>query len=87
MQPRGGDVGRRRIDPDHLRAQPRERLAQQTRAATDVEDAQTRQAAQAPRIALELAAGGVTDIGEPQRIDLVQRGHLAFGVPPLVRQF
>src|SRR5437868_5378449 len=82
MQPGGGDVGRGRIDPDHLRAQPRERLAQQTCAATDIENAQARQATQAPRVAIELAAGGVADIGESQRIDLVQRGHLALGVPP-----
>ena len=71
---------------DHLRAQPRERLAQQAGAAADIEDAQTRQAVQAFGVALELAAGGVADIAEPQRIDLVQRGHLAPGVPPLVRQ-
>jgi len=27
------------------------------------------------------------DVGQPQRIDLVQRRHLAVGIPPFVRQF
>ena len=44
------------------------------------------EAIQAFDVALELAAGGVADIGQPQRIDLVQRRHLAVGVPPLVGQ-
>ena len=87
MQLGGRDIGGGWIDPDHLRAQPRERLAQQAGAAADIEDAQSGKAIQAFDVALELAAGGVADIGQPQRIDLVQRGHLALGVPPLVRQF
>jgi hypothetical protein len=81
------DIGGGGIDPDHLGAEPRERLAQQPGAAADIEDAQAGKAVQAFDVALELAAGGVADIGQPQRIDLVQRGHLAPGVPPLVRQF
>ena len=87
MQFRGGDVGGGGIDADHLRAEPRERLAQQPGAAADIEQAQAREAVEALGVAVELAAGGVADIGQPQRVDLVQRRHLAVGVPPLGRQF
>ena len=81
MQLGGRDVAGGGIDADHLGAEPGERLAQQPGAAADVEDAQARQAVQALDVALELAAGGVADIGEPQRIDLVQRRHLAVADP------
>jgi hypothetical protein len=86
MQSRRRDVAGGRIDSDYLRAEPGERLAQQSGAAADVEDAQAGQAVQAFDVALELAAGGVANIGQPQRVDPVQRRHLAVGVPPLVRQ-
>jgi len=87
MQFRRRDIGGGRIDADHLGAEPGERLAQQAGAAADIEDAQAGQAIQAFDVALELAAGGIADIGQPQRIDLVQRRHLAVGIPPFVRQF
>jgi hypothetical protein len=83
----GGDVGGGGIDADHLGTKSGERLAQQAGATTDIEDAQAGQAVQAFDVALELATGGVADIGQPQRIDLVQRRHLAVGIPPFVRQF
>ena len=47
VQPRRGDIAGGGIDPDHLRAQPGERLAQQPGAAADIEDAQAPQAIQA----------------------------------------
>ena len=87
MQFRRRDIAFGRIDPDHLGAEPGERLAQQPGAAADIEDAQAGKAIQAFDVALELAAGGVADIAQPQRIDLVQRRHLAVGIPPRVRQF
>src|SRR5690606_29472239 len=64
--------------------EPGQRFAQQPRAATDIEHAQALETGQAARIAVELAAGGVADIAEPQRVDLVQRGHLALRIPPLL---
>ena len=40
MEFRRGDVGRGGVDPDHLGAEPRERLAQKARAAADIEQPQ-----------------------------------------------
>ena len=85
VQLRRRNVALRRIDADHLRAESRQRLAQQAGAATDIEDAQAFEAGQAARVAVELAAGGVANEREPQRIDLVQRRHLAARIPPLDR--
>ncbi|MGY4366349.1 hypothetical protein ACVW1A_002414 [Bradyrhizobium sp. LB1.3] len=87
VQLRGGDVADRRIDADDLRTQARQRLAQQAGAAADVEHAQTAEAVQAAQVAFELAAGRIADVAEPQRVDPVQRGHLAVWVPPLGREF
>lgn len=60
------DVGGRRIYTDHLRAKTRQRLAQQASAAANVENAQSRQAIQTLRVAVELAARRIADIGQPQ---------------------
>jgi hypothetical protein len=86
VQPGCSNVGSGRIDADHLRAEPRERLAQQPRTTADVEHPQAGQAVQALDVALEFPCRRIADITEPQRIDLVQRRHLAVRVPPLVRQ-
>ena len=55
-------------------------------AWADVEDAESFETAQAADIAVELAARRVANEGQAQRIDLVQRRHLAVGVPPFSRQ-
>ena len=87
MQLRRGDIGLRRIDSDHLRAQPRQRFAQQSGAAADIQHAQAREAAETLGVAAERLARRVADIAQPQRIDPVQRRHLALGIPPFLGQF
>src|SRR3979490_2859054 len=52
----------------------------------DIEDAQARQAVEPLGVAREPPAGGIADIGEADRIELVQRRHLAARIPPLARQ-
>ena len=71
---------------DHI-LQPGERLGQDTTAATDIEDAQVVEAIETLGITAEARAGMVADIGEADRIELVQDRHLAARVPPLGGQF
>ena len=77
---------RRRIGPDHRRAEARERLAQEAAAAADIEDSQAAEAGWARGVAAEPPAGRVADIGEANRIEIVQDRHFAVRVPPLAGQ-
>jgi hypothetical protein len=72
-----GDVACSGLDPHHVGAEPRQRLAQHARAAADVEDAQALQA-----VGAELPAPGAPDIVEPHGIVAMQPARLAIGVPP-----
>ena len=73
----------RRIGADHRRAEPRQRLTQDAGPAADIEEAQARKAIEALRIAAEMLGRAVADVGQPDRIELVQRGHRPVRVPPL----
>jgi hypothetical protein len=77
-----GDIGVRRIDTDHLGAEPRQRLAKDAAAAADVEDAEAFERIELLGVVVEVLGGAVADIADPHRIELVQRGHLAARVPP-----
>jgi hypothetical protein len=83
VQARRRDVGLRRVHPDHGRPQPGQRFAQDAGAAADIEDAQPVEAFAAFGVAGELPAGGVADIGEAGRIELVQHAHAAARIPPV----
>ena len=80
------DIALGRIGADDGRAEPRQRLRQNAAAAADIEDAQAFQAIELLGVAVEPLAGGVADVGEPHRIELVQHRHLAARVPPLLGQ-
>ena len=85
VQPRDLDVGRRRIDADDLRAEPRHRLAQNPAAAADVEQAKPGERFSRLRIAREVLDDDIADVAEPHRIELVQRPELSVRAPPLRR--
>ncbi len=70
------DLERRRcdVDPRDVRARSRHRLAEQAAAAADVEHTQARE------------RRSLCDVGEAQRIDLVQHPELTRRVPPARRQ-
>jgi hypothetical protein len=76
------DVGRRRVYPHHVGAQPGQRLGQDAAAAADVEDAQALERVEPPGVAVEASGDPVADVADAQRIELVQRRHLAARVPP-----
>ena len=71
------------VGAQHIGTQPGERLGQDTAAAADIEDAQAGQAADLARIPAKMGRDLVADIGEPDRIELVQHRHGAALVPPL----
>ena len=73
--------------PHHRRTQARQRLGQNSSAAADIEEAQARKAVEPLPVAFELPAGRIADVSKAGRVEFVQRGHLAAGVPPLLRQF
>ena len=76
------DVGLRRVGADNRRAKPGQRLAKQAAAAADVEDAQALERPCGMRIAAEALRHLVADIGQPDRVELVQRAELAVRIPP-----
>ena len=71
------DVGLGRIDADDLGAEPRHRLAEQAAAAAYVEDAQALERPCRMRVAAETRRHLVADIGEPHRVELVQRAEFS----------
>ena len=74
----------RRIGADHRRAEPRQRLATGCRRRSRYRGcASPSRQSRLLRIAAEMPAGRVADIGQPDRIELVQHRHLAARVPPL----
>src|SRR4249920_518603 len=73
----------RRVDAGDGCAEPRQRLAHETPAATDLEHAQAGKARRPSRVALEPPAKLVADIGQPHRIDAVELAEGAALVPPL----
>ena len=85
MDFRDRDVCRRGVDPGDLRAQPRERLAHQSAAAADVEDAQPRQRVRRVEVAVEVCRNLFGDEAQPGRVDLVQRAEVTVRVPPARR--
>ena len=82
-QPRDLDAARDRIDAGDGRPQPRQRLGQQPAAAADVEHLQPAAVAGQARVSPETLAGLVADVGDPHRVELVQRCHWAARVPPV----
>ena len=79
-----GDFDRRpgRVGADDRGAEPRQRLAQDTAAAADVEKAQAREAVEPLGIAVECGGHLVADIADAGRIELVQCLGLAVRIPP-----
>ena len=73
------DIALGRIGADDGGAKPRQRLAQDTAAAADIENAQRCEGVEPPAIARELAARRVLDESEPHRVELVQHPHAAAG--------
>ena len=76
------DVPLRRVDGNHVRAQPRHRLGQQAAAAADVEKAQALERFALVWVDAQPRRHLLADIVEPDRIELVQHAELAVGVPP-----
>src|SRR5262249_48968864 len=83
MRARGGNIVFRWIDADHLRAQSRQRLRQNTATAADIEDAQTLQTVEFSWIAIEMCRGLVSDITEANWIEFMQRRHGPARIPPV----
>jgi hypothetical protein len=83
MSPGDLDIDGDRIGAQHGGAEPCERLRQNAAAAADIENAQILQAIEALGVAAKARAGLIADIGEADRIELVQDRHLAARVPPL----
>jgi hypothetical protein len=86
MGARRRDVFRRRVHARHSRAQPGQRLAQQARAAADIQRRFARQRAHAARIAMPVRIDGVTDETQSDRVQPVEHGGRTLGIPPIGRQ-
>ena len=84
MALRDGDIARRRVNAGDCGAEPRQRLRQNAAAAADVENAQAIEGpCRVKRGRLEMCGDLLAQIAEPHRVDLVQRLHRAFEIPPL----
>ena len=77
----------RRVSPPSTAAPSRARgSGKNAAAAADIENAQAGKAVEPGRIAVANSeAPAVANIGEPDRVELVQRRHRSAGVPPLPR--
>ena len=82
MGPGNADIALGSIRSQHAGAHPRHRFRQKAAAAADVEQAQAFERPVRLRIAAELLADLVADIGNADRIELVQRLELAGRIPP-----
>ena len=82
VEARNLDVARGRINANHVGAQPAHRLAQQAAPAADINKAQTGKRLGGCRIKGEMPERHLADIGEPYRVEFVQRLELAVRVPP-----
>ena len=69
----------RRIGADHRRTQPRERFRQDAAAAADIQHPKVFQAVELFGIAAEAGRCLIPNIGEPDRVELVQRRHADAG--------
>jgi hypothetical protein len=85
VPPRRLDILPRRIDSGHLRAEPRQRLAQQSRPAADVKSRLSCQRPDALDIAAPVQVDRLADEVEPHRVHPVEHRRAAFGVPPVLR--
>ena len=85
MHGRGRDVTGRGVHAGDRRAEPGHRLADQTAATADVEQRQSRQRFAVQGVALPVRSHPVADVGDPHRVQPVQRRELAGGIPPFVR--
>jgi hypothetical protein len=71
-----------RIGADHRCAEPRQRLRQDAGAAADIEDAQAVEAVEFLGVEVEMGRRLGADIGQAQRVELMQRRHWPARVPP-----
>ena len=85
MRLRDCNIVLRRIGTDHVGAQSRQRLRQDSAAAADIEHAETLQAVELFRIAAKMRSRLIADIAQPDRIELVQGGHRPARIPPVGR--
>ena len=72
--------------PPPSRAEAGQRLAQNAATASDIEETQAREAAEARRLAAEMLGRKIADISQPDRIEFVQGRHRPTRVPPLAGQ-
>lgn len=86
MAARRLDHAGRGIEPGDGPAEPRRRLRQEPRTAADIEHREPVEREGRAHIASEMAAGLLADIGEPDRVDPVQRPHRAGRIPPIPRE-
>src|SRR5689334_4682197 len=82
MRPRNCDHFRGGIDAGDLGPQPRQRLAQQSRAAADIEHRLADERRAAALVALPMLVDLIADIFQTHWIELVEHGFRPFGVPP-----
>ena len=84
MPERDGDVALGGVDAGHRGAEPRHRLAEQAAAAADIEHRQALEGT-GKSIAPPMLGGTIADVGEPHRVQPMQRRELAGRIPPLLR--
>ena len=77
------DIALRGICPCDGEAEPRHGLRQQASAAADIQQRQSIERAQGTRVAAEMGGHLALEERQPHRIEFVQRGKLARGIPPL----
>jgi hypothetical protein len=80
------DRSGRRIDADDVRAEARQRLGKQPRAAADVEKADPGERRPCRRLELEMPPDQIARPADPDRVEAMQRRHRPIGVPPGVAQ-
>ena len=72
MVTRDRNIAGRGVGADDRSAEPRQGLAENAAATSDVENAQAGKAVEPRRIAAEMCGGTIADISEAHRIELVQ---------------
>ena len=70
------------VGGDEVGAEAAQRLAEQPGAAADIEHAQARQRPRRQRLAIEVTAAMVADVGEACRVEAMQGAHRPARIPP-----
>ena len=83
---RGFDRGGGRIEADHVRAEPRQRLGEQSGPAADVEEVDARERQAGRGLKPEMAGDEIARPGDPDRVQPMQGRHRPVRVPPRLAQ-